>query len=96
MLQSGRPILHDPEIVAAVATSALLPKATTLSLIYPLKDASDENTLNFMKNESRQVVVATGKELIEFYPVLIGSHQKMEIRMKRSAKDIRRLATCPT
>ena len=67
-----------------------------MSLIYPLKEESDENMLNFMKNESRQVVVATGKELIEFYPVLTGSHQQMETRMKRPAKDIRRLATCPT
>ena len=68
LLQTGRAILQDGEIVAALATSTVLPKATTLSLIYPLKEGSDEHTLNFMKNESRQVVVATGKELIEYYP----------------------------
>merc|ERR1711937_71598 len=39
---------------------------------------------------------ATGKELVEFFPVLIGSNSKMKVRMKKQYKDIRRLATCPT
>ena len=89
-------VLQDPEIVASIASSSLLPKATTLSLIYPLREENDENSLNFLKTESRQVVAATGKELVEFFPLLIGSNSKMKIRMKRPYKDIRRLATCPT
>lgn len=96
ILQSENIVLQDPEIVASIASSSLLPKATTLSLIYPLREENDENSLNFLKTESRQVVAATGKELVEFFPVLIGTNSKMKVRMKRPYKDIRRLATCPT
>ena len=89
----GKEILSDQEIVAAIAVSGLLPKATTLSLLLPLEEPNEESILLF--NESRQVAVSTVKEIIEYYPITEFT-RPVKIRMRRQVRDVRRLQSCPS